>query len=86
MTSHALPPGHVLRPLGPDDLPALLRLHAEVLRALPEPGLFRLFGGPERFLSEHFGARGESLGVFAADGIHFHRPKPPCDAQVAGLH
>jgi GNAT superfamily N-acetyltransferase len=65
MTTPPLPPGHDLRPLDAGDLPALLALHAEVMRALPDPGLFRLFGGPERFLSEHLGARGESLGAFA---------------------
>ena len=65
MTTRPLPPGHSLRALGAADLPALHQLHAEVLRALPDPGLFRLFGGPERFLADHLGARGESLGAFA---------------------
>lgn len=65
MTTRPLPPGHSLRALGAADLPALHQLHVEVLRALPDPGLFRLFGGPERFLADHLGARGESLGAFA---------------------
>ena len=69
MTTRPLPPGHSLRALSAADLPALHQLHAEVLRALPDPGLFRLFGGPERFLADHLGARGESLGVFAQDRL-----------------
>ena len=62
-----LPPGHGLRRLHADDLPALRVLHAEVMRALPDASMFRLFGGPEQFFADHFGARGESLGVFAGD-------------------
>jgi len=53
-----------LRPLDAADLPALLRLHEAVMRALPDPSMFRLFGGAESFLSTHFGARGDSLGAF----------------------
>ena len=67
MTASPLPAGHVLRPLHAGDLPALRLLHAAVMRALPDPALFRLFGGPEQFLADHLGARGESLGVFAGD-------------------
>ena len=52
------------RALRADDLPALLQLHAAVMAALPDPAMFRLFGGAESFLSSHFGARGESLGAF----------------------
>ena len=62
-----LPAGRSLRSLHPDDLPALLLLHAEVMRALPDPAMFRLFGGAEKFLSDHFSARGESLGFFAGE-------------------
>lgn len=69
MTTRSLPPGHQLRVLTAADLPELHRLHEEVLRVLPEPGLFRLFGGAERFLADHLGARGQSLGVFAQDGL-----------------
>src|SRR4051794_19291116 len=58
-------PGHSLRLLDTADLPALHALHAEVMRALPDSGMFRLFGGAQRFLADHFGARGESLGIFA---------------------
>jgi len=57
-------PEPMLRPLDAADLPALLRLHAAVMQALPDPAMFRLFGGAESFLSSHFGARGESLGAF----------------------
>jgi GNAT superfamily N-acetyltransferase len=67
MTALALPPAHSLRRLHASDLPALRLLHAEVLRALPDPAMFRLFGGLEQFLAAHFGARGESLGVFVDD-------------------
>jgi GNAT superfamily N-acetyltransferase len=63
-TSH-----HTLRTLTAADLPALHRLHDDVLRALPDPSLFRLFGGAERFLADHLGARGRSLGVFARNGL-----------------
>ena len=69
MTTRPLPHGHHLRALDARDLPALLALHAAVMRALPDPGLFRLFGGPERFLSDHLGARGESLGAFAGERL-----------------
>ncbi len=69
MINTPLPSGHVLRRLDADDLPALLALHEDVIRALPEPGMFRLFGGPRRFLSDHFGARGESLGLFAGERL-----------------
>ena len=58
-----------LRSLNADDLPALLHLHADVMRALPDPSMFRLFGGAPKFLSDHFGARGESLGVFAENQL-----------------
>jgi len=54
-----------LRRLNADDLPALLALHGAVMAALPDPGMFRLFGGAESFLTSHFGARGESLGLFS---------------------
>ncbi len=60
---------YAVRPLGADDLPALLRLHAAVMAALPDPSMFRLFGGAESFLSSHFGARGESLGFFAEEHL-----------------
>lgn len=69
MTTRPLPPGHSLRALTADDLPALHRLHDDVLRALPDPGLFRLFGGAEKFLADHLGARGRSLGVFAQERL-----------------
>jgi len=69
MTPRPLPPGHDLRALTTADLPALHRLHDDVLHALPEPGLFRLFGGAERFLADHLGARGQSLGVFEHDDL-----------------
>jgi GNAT superfamily N-acetyltransferase len=65
MTARPLPPAHSVRALTAADLPALHRLHDDVLRALPDPGLFRLFGGAQRFLADHLGARGQSLGVFA---------------------
>jgi len=65
MTTRPLPPGHVLRPLAAADLPALHQLHEAVLAALPDPAMFRLFGGAEKFLADHLGARGHSLGVFA---------------------
>ena len=64
-TRRPLPPGHTLRPLAADDLPALHRLNADVMRALPDAGMFKLFGGAERFLADHLGPRGESLGAFA---------------------
>jgi len=57
------------RRLHADDLPALRRLHDVVAAALPDPGMFRLFGGPDRFLVDHVGARGESLGVFADERL-----------------
>ena len=59
-----LPKGCALRPLVAVDLPALMQLYAEVMAALPDPRLFRLFGGPEAFFSSHWGQRGESFGVF----------------------
>jgi GNAT superfamily N-acetyltransferase len=62
-----LPPDHSLRRLAADDMPALRLLHAAVMHALPDPAMFRLFGGPEHFLAAHFGARGESLGVFVGE-------------------
>ncbi|HEY9027696.1 MAG TPA: GNAT family N-acetyltransferase, partial [Burkholderiaceae bacterium] len=65
MTTRPLPPGHDLRPLAPADLPALHQLHEAVLAALPDPAMFRLFGGAAKFLADHLGARGHSLGVFA---------------------
>jgi len=68
-TRSRLPARHMLRALTAADLPALHRLHDDVLRALPDPGLFRLFGGAERFLADHLGARGQSLGVFAREGL-----------------
>jgi GNAT superfamily N-acetyltransferase len=69
MTTRPLPPGHRLRALTSTDLPALHRLHDAVRGALPDPALFRLFGGAERFLADHLGARGHSLGVFAHDEL-----------------
>lgn len=57
------------RRLHADDLPALRRLHDAVMHALPDPGMFRLFGGPDRFLADHVGARGESLGIFADERL-----------------
>ena len=69
MTTRPPPAGHTLRGLTVADLPALHRLHDDVLRALPDPALFRLFGGAERFLADHLGARGRSLGVFAQEGL-----------------
>jgi hypothetical protein len=52
------------RPLQAADLPALHALHAEVMAALPDASMFNLFGGAEAFFGSHFGARGESLGLF----------------------
>ena len=69
MTTRPPPPAHTLRALTAADLPALHRLHDDVLRALPDPALFRLFGGAERFLADHLGARGRSLGVFAQEEL-----------------
>lgn len=69
MTDLPLRPGHSLRHLDAGDLPALRLLHAAVMRALPDPAMFRLFGGAEQFMSDHFGARGESLGLFADDRL-----------------
>ena len=69
MTSRPLPPGHAQRELTRTDLPALLELSRAVVDALPDPGLFRLFGGAEKFLGDHLGARGRSLGVFARDEL-----------------
>lgn len=69
MTTRPLPPGHALRALTADDLPALHALHEAVVGALPDPALFRLFGGAEKFLADHLGARGRSLGVFARGRI-----------------
>ncbi len=69
MTTRPLPPGHALRALTAADLPAMLRLHAAVLHALPDPAMFRLFGGPEKFLADHLGTRGESLGAFEHDRL-----------------
>ena len=57
------------RALRADDLPALLQLHADVMAALPDPAMFRLFGGAESFFTGHFGARGESLGAFVGDRL-----------------
>lgn len=65
MTTRSLRPGHHLRTLTTADLPALHRLHEAVRGALPDPAMFRLFGGAEKFLADHLGARGRSLGVFA---------------------
>ena len=88
MTTRPLPPGHRLRTLTAADLPALHQLHDAVLRALPEPGLFRLFGGAERFLADHLGARGRSLGVFADDALVAYgsltRPAPDDVDNYAG--
>ncbi len=65
MTTPPLPPGHDVRRLTAADLPALHRLHEAVRDALPDPAMFRLFGGAEKFLADHLDARGRSLGVFA---------------------
>ncbi|MBV8604093.1 MAG: GNAT family N-acetyltransferase [Pelomonas sp.] len=69
MSESELPSGYALRPLGPADLPGLMALHAAVMAALPDPAMFRLFGGAESFFSNHWGARGESLGVCAGERI-----------------
>jgi len=69
MTPTPLPTGHFLRELTSADLPALHALHDAVVAALPDPTLFRLFGGAAKFLSDHLGARGSSLGVFTQDGL-----------------
>jgi len=69
MTIRPLPAGHGLRSLSAADLPALHCLHEDVLRALPDPALFRLFGGAERFLADHLGARGRSVGVFEQERL-----------------
>jgi len=58
-----------VRRLDAADLPALLALNAAVTAALPDPSLFRLFGGAESFLSSHFGQHGESLGLFTQDRL-----------------
>ena len=88
MTTRPLPPGHRLRSLTQADLPALHQLHDAVLRALPEPGLFRLYGGAGRFLADHLGARGQSLGVFAQDELVAYgsltRPAPDDIDNYAG--
>jgi GNAT superfamily N-acetyltransferase len=65
MTARPLPPGHELRTLTAADLPAMHQLHEAVLAALPDPAMFRLFGGAQKFLSDHLDARGRSLGIFA---------------------
>jgi len=52
-----------MRLLSEADLAALLQLHEVVLDALPDRGLFKLFGGATSFLSSHFGQRGVSLGI-----------------------
>ena len=62
-------PEYAVRRLNTADLPALLQLNAAVAAALPDPTMFRLFGGAESFLSSHFGARGESLGLFTQDRL-----------------
>ena len=59
-----LPADITERPLQATDLPALHALHAEVMAALPDASLFNLFGGAASFFGSHFGARGESLGLF----------------------
>jgi GNAT superfamily N-acetyltransferase len=64
-----LPAARLLRALHADDLPALHLLHAEVMRALPDPAMFRLFGGAENFFRAHFGARGHSLGFFDGERV-----------------
>jgi GNAT superfamily N-acetyltransferase len=69
MTTRPLAPGHALRALTAADLPALHRLHEAVVGALPDPALFRLFGGAEKFLADHLGARGRSLGIFEQDRL-----------------
>ncbi|GAA5174056.1 hypothetical protein GCM10025771_02850 [Niveibacterium umoris] len=69
MSALELPRGHSLRRLGPADLPALLALHEAVMASLPDPSLFRLFGGAEDFLRKHFGPRGESLGIVAGERL-----------------
>lgn len=57
------------RSLCPADLPALMQLYAAVMAAMPDASMFRLAGGPEVFFSNHFGERGESLGVFLGDTL-----------------
>jgi GNAT superfamily N-acetyltransferase len=88
MTTRPLPPGHVLRPLTAADLPALHQLHEAVLGALPDPAMFRLFGGAPEFLADHVGARGQSLGVFAQDELVAYgaltRPAPDDIDNYAG--
>ncbi|MEP6503975.1 MAG: hypothetical protein ABJD97_11625 [Betaproteobacteria bacterium] len=69
MMAFPLPTGHALRRLHAGDLPALHRLHEQVARALPDPGMFRLFGGAERFLADHLGPRGDSLGIVVGDDV-----------------
>lgn len=66
--THALPPDCHLRPVHPGDLPALHDLHEAVRAALPDPSLFRLYGGAESFFHTHCGQRGESWVV--AQGEH----------------
>ncbi|MFO1251994.1 MAG: hypothetical protein U1E77_12905 [Inhella sp.] len=58
-----LPPGCQLRLAQAGDVPALHALHEAVLAALPDPSLFRLFGGAESFFQTHCGQRGESWVV-----------------------
>ena len=69
MTTPNLPPGHCLRALDAGDSQALRVLHADVVSALPDPAMFRLFGGVDSFVGTHFGARGQSLGVFTDDRL-----------------
>jgi len=61
--AHDLPPDCRLRPVQPGDLPALHELHEAVRAALPDPSLFRLYGGAESFFQSHGGQRGESWVV-----------------------
>ncbi len=58
-----LPPDCLLRPAQARDVPALHGLHEAVRAALPDPSLFRLFGGAESFFETHCGTRGESWVV-----------------------
>ncbi len=60
---------HRFRLLTADDLPALHAAHDAVSQALPDPTSFRLFGGAQVFFRDHFGARGQSVGVFDEAGL-----------------
>jgi len=74
-----LGPDIAFRLLGRDDVPAFTRLREEVVRALPDPDLYRYDGEAAGFVDNHFNGQGVLGGLFhgarlvAYGGLLFER-------------